>query len=43
MVRWTVGLAPRVPRKFDESLVGGYHVFEAERKTAQELRKLVLG
>lgn len=43
MVRWTVELARRVLRRFDESLVGAYRVFEAERKTAQELRRLVLG
>ena len=43
MVRWIVELAPRVLRRFDESLVDAYHVSEAERKMVQELRKLVPG
>ena len=43
MVRLTVELAPRTLRRFGESLVGAYHVLGGEKKTVQELRKLVLG
>ena len=43
MVRWIVELAPRVLRRFDERLVGVYHVSVVGMKMARELRKLVLG